>query len=310
MITAWAVTTGEAGMRTQARGLARSVADLVVEKTAPVGLIEQIFWRGPDKQFAPPWPDILVTCGRRSALFSIRLRKLSGEKMLAVHIQDPRAHSEKFDLIVAMEHDRIVEGGNVIKVPTALHDVTSERLRAAADGWARRMAAHGRPLAAVMVGGSTARQAFTAQHGARLLAGLNRLRTAGISLAITPSRRTPDTVRAQLLDAFAGDPGVYQWDLTGENPYLGLLGLADRLVVTSDSVSMISEALATDHPVEVFDFGTEHYGRFLDRVVARGWARRFEGDPSPPPPREPINSTDAAAARVRAIFQKRTGVVG
>ncbi len=310
MITAWAVTTGEAGMRTQARGLARAVAEEVVEQTAPAGLIEQMFWRGPDDRFAPPWPDILITCGRRSALFSIRLRKLSGAKMLAVHIQDPRAKPNEFDLIVAMEHDRIAAGGNVIKVPTALHDVTPERLRTAADGWARRMTARGRPLAAVMVGGSTARQAFTAQHGARLLVGLKRLRTAGISLAITPSRRTPAPVREQLRTAFAGDPHVYQWDMTGENPYLGLLGLADRLVVTSDSVSMISEALATGHPVEVFDFGTEHYGRFLDRVVSRGWARRFEGDPNPPLLHEPINATDAAAAAVRELLQIRTGVVG
>ena len=45
--------------------------------------------------------------------------------------------------------------------------------------------------------------------------------------------------------------GGWVWDFTGENPYFGILALADMLVVTQDSVSMISEAAATAVPVTV-----------------------------------------------------------
>lgn len=161
-----------------------------------------------------------------------------------------------------------------------------------------------------MIGGSTARQAFSLEHARRLLSGLRRLRAAGVSLAITPSRRTPGPVADLLQNEFSGDPLVFQWDMTGDNPYRGLLGLADRLVVTSDSVSMISEALATQHPVEIFDFGTAHYGRFLERMIAHGWTRRFEGAPELPAPRAAVNATRDAAAAVQALLQARTGASG
>jgi mitochondrial fission protein ELM1 len=310
MITAWAVTTGETGMRTQARGLARAVADRVTEKTAPRGWLQRWFDAKTGDPFEPPWPDVLITCGRRSARFGMALRKRMPANVLAVHIQDPRAPATAFDLIVAMEHDRIPIGHNVIKVATALHDLTPASLAAQADAWRERLAGYGRPLTGVMIGGSTARQAFTLRHGRRLLASLRRLRAAGISLAIIPSRRTPEAVDALLREAFAADPKVFHWDLTGDNPYRAVLALSDRLVVTSDSVSMISEALATPNPVEIFDFGTAHYGRFLKRMTDGVGARRFEGDALPPPPRPPVNATDHAAAAVKALLQARTGMVG
>jgi mitochondrial fission protein ELM1 len=310
MITAWAVTTGEAGMRTQARGLAMAVADRVIEKTAPKGWPRRWFDAGTTDAFEPPWPDVLITCGRRSARFGIALRKRMPANVVTVHIQDPRARATAFDFIVAMEHDRIPDGGNVFKVATALHDLTPASLAEAADAWRDRLAAYGRPLAGVMIGGSTARQAFTPNHAGRLISDLKRLRAAEISLAIIPSRRTPDAVNQMLRQAFVADPQVFVWDLTGDNPYRAVLAVADRLVVTSDSVSMISEALSTSSPVEIFDFGTVHYGRFLQRVTERGWARRFEGDAAPPPPRPPVNATRDAAAAVTALLQARTGAVG
>lgn len=310
MITAWAVTTGEAGMRTQARGLAAALADLVIEKTAPRGWLQRRFATEGADAFEPPWPDVLITCGRRSAQFAVALRKRMPAATLAVHIQDPRAPVGAFDLIVAMEHDRIPAGLNVIKVATALHDLTPARLAEAADAWRGRLSPYGRPLAGVLIGGSTSRQAFTLKHARALLAGLSRLRAAGVSLAIVPSRRTPEVVNSLLRQAFAFDPKVFHWDMTKDNPYRAVLALADRLVVTSDSVSMISEALATPCPVEIFDFGTAHYGRFLERMTDGFGARRFEGEVAPPAPRAPTNATDEAAAAVKALLQARTGRVG
>ncbi|MEO8926280.1 MAG: mitochondrial fission ELM1 family protein [Caulobacteraceae bacterium] len=309
-ITAWAVTTGEAGMRTQARGLAQAVAGTVIEKTAPA----RWPWGAKgakDDRFEPPWPDLLITCGRRSVPLSIALRKRAGGQMITVHIQDPRADAAAFDLVVAMEHDRIAAGPKVIKVATALHDLTPAKLAAAAARWRDRFEALGGPLVGVSIGGTTRRGAFTLAHGRDLIDGLQRLRReAGASLAVTPSRRTPPATRALLRNAFGDDPGVFLWDMTGDNPYRAILALADRLVVTGDSVSMISEALATGHPVEVFDLGFARYAPFLDGLIARGLVRRFVGEPIPRHAANPMNATAEAAAAVRGLLQARTGVVG
>jgi uncharacterized protein len=308
-ITAWAVTTGEDGMRTQARGLAQAVAARVIEKTTP----PRWPWspRGETRDsFEAPWPDVLITCGRRSTALSVALRKASGGRIVTVHIQDPRTSPAAFDLVVAMEHDRIAAGPNVIKVATALHDLTLEKLAAAAALWRDRFEALGRPLVGVAIGGTTRGNVFTLEHGQELIDALKRLRRgAGASLAITPSRRTPPAVNALLQEAFGDDPRVLLWDLAGENPYRGILALADRLVVTGDSVSMVSEALSTPHPVEVFDLRFARYAAFLEGLFERGLARRFEGSLAPPPPTDPVNATIDAAQAVRNLLQARTGVV-
>jgi len=304
-LTAWAVTTGEMGMRTQARGLAEAVAEEVTEVT-----VERAWpWRR--ERPSPPWPDVMVSCGRRSARWALAAHKQSDGAMLAVHVQDPRRDADAFDLIVAMEHDDIPAGGNVIKVATALHDLTPAKLAAAADAWAGRLAPLGGPLTGVAIGGDLRGRAFSPADGARLISGLKRVKDGtGGALAITPSRRTPVEMIAQLKETFAGDPRVFLWDLAGDNPYRAILASSDRLVVTSDSVSMVSEALATPHPVEVLDLGFSRHASFIQELVDRRLVRRFEGDPTPPATTGPVNATLEAAQAVQALIQARTGVSG
>ena len=308
-LTAWAVTTGEAGMTTQARGLAAAVADVVMEKT--VGARTLWPWRksATTDDLAPPYPDIVVSCGRRAASQAVRVKRASGGRTVIVHVQDPRTDRAAFDLIVAMDHDRLAARGNVVKVATALHDLTADTLAAAGREWQGRFARLPRPLAGVIVGGDVRGRRFTPQDAADLIAKLVRLRAGG-GLAVTPSRRTPQTVLDALTAAFAGDPGAWVWDRRGDNPYRAILALSDRLAVTGDSVSMISEAISTPLPVEVFDLAIPRYRAFVAGLVASGRVRRFAGDLAPPPAGEPVDATRTAAAAVRALLQTRTGVSG
>ncbi len=319
----WFITTGEAGYRTQARGLARALSgaarEWVVSPRAPWRwlpgrLAAPFVLNGLDRAAdrpAPPWPDLVVTCGRKAAAVSIAIREASRGRTLTVHIQNPLTTLSAFDLVVAMPHDGIA-GPNVISTPTALHDVTPMRLAEAAETWRDRLSPDGRPVLGVLLGGSTRRQPFSAHQAERLLAGVSRVREAtGARLAVTPSRRTPPEVRALLTGRLAGDESAFVWDGRGDNPYLGILAVSERIVATSDSVSMISEALATPAGVEVFGGdGGRRQGAFVARLIAEGFVRRFEGDPSAPPARAPIDATAAAAQTVRALLAARTGVSG
>src|SRR5947209_20633280 len=124
-------------MRTQARGLAQAVAGAVVEKIVTVrwpwswfragspGVLAGVDTTAGDA-LAPPWPDLIVTCGRRSSILGVAVKAAAGGKPLLVHVQDPLTDPRRFDLIVAMAHDDIA-APNVIKVRTALHDMTAER---------------------------------------------------------------------------------------------------------------------------------------------------------------------------------------
>ena len=185
----WFMTTGEAGYRTQARGLARALSpaaarEWVVDLRAPWRAGCPAHWPRPSPSCGldpardrpgPPWPDVLVTCGRRATGLSIAIRRASQGRCASVHIQNPLTTLSAFDLVVAMDHDRLA-GPNVISVPTALHDVTAERLAVAADLWRERLAPDRRPLIGVLLGG-----AVDAEPVERLLSGL---------VARAPSGRT------------------------------------------------------------------------------------------------------------------------
>ena len=315
--TAWYVTTGEAGFRTQARGLAGAVAENLRELTVdlrspwrllPGGVVAPFAFAaltaGSDRP-APPWPDLVVSCGRRATAVAIAVRRASGGRTLGVHVQNPLTAASAFDLVVAMDHDGL-SGPNVLTVPTALHDVTPARLSAAADIWRGRLAQGDGRLAGVLLGGTTRHHPFTPETAGALIDGLAAMRAAGWRVAITPSRRTPEPVLTALTTRFAGDGGVYIWDRSGENPYLGILALSDRIVATSDSVSMVSEALATPHPVEVFGAaGGARHGLFLKGLFEKGLVRQFAGDHASGKAGGPIDSTAIAAAAVRRLLEAR-----
>ena len=309
---AWSLTSGEAGMRTQARGLAAAVARRVVETQTPgrndlLAQLRAIAGRPDMTGLTPPWPDLLVTCGRRTVPYALRVRRLSGGRTRLVHVQDPRANRSAFDLIVAMDHDRIPAGGNVIKVGTALHDLTTKVLAEEKECWRDRFEPLGE-FAGVILGGSLRGRDFTISDGLRLIEGLRTMVAgSGLGLAITPSRRTSRDIRALVTGAFEGDPSVFFWDGKGQNPYRAILGGARRIVVTGDSVSMISEAISTRAPVDVMDLGFPRHAGFLQRLVDLGRVRRFTGDPEAPASARPINATEMAAEAVRQRLSPASG---
>jgi mitochondrial fission protein ELM1 len=132
---------------------------------------------------------------------------------------------------------------------------------------------------AVLVGGSNGRFRLEQAQGAALatqLAGMMNRDRPG--LALTPSRRTSQAVRRVLADTLV-PLGAYVWDMTGENPYFGLLALADVIVATVDSISMVSEAVATHAPVLLADLPgrSSRIGRFRRALLDEGRVRPYAG---------------------------------
>ena len=125
------------------------------------------------------------------------------------------------------------------------------------------------------------------------------MRRDKVGVMVTPSRRTDPAVTALISDAIT-PLGGWVWDGTGENPYFGMLALADLIVVTQDSVSMISEAAATTAPVLVAELPgrSRRQGLFLQLMRDEGRVRLFDGRFSPWRV-TPLNDTQEAAAVMR-----------
>src|SRR5262249_15039992 len=122
------------------------------------------------------------------------------------------------------------------------------------------------------------------------------------SLLVTPSRRTGEENLRILKDKLADVPH-FLWEGEGDNPYFGLLGLADFLVTTSDSVNMISEAASTGKPVYVVHLpgGSRKFDRFHEQMRADGIVRDF-GDALELYSYAPLNDMTTVVARVKALF--------
>lgn len=292
-----------AGLQAQALGLAEAcgLAPDVISLTPrwPWSRVPARLWLEPlgavGLDAAPP-DGMVFTAGGKAAIVGAALRRMGRQ---AVQVQHPRINPDRFDLVVVNRHDRL-SGPNVIITRTALHRASPERLAQAAAEWAPRFAHLPKPRVAVLVGGSNGRFRLGAPEGVALARALAQLITREkIGLMVTPSRRTDPEVRETLTRSLR-PLGAYVWDMTGANPYFGMLATADLILVTIDSVSMISEACATSAPVLVIEQPgkSRKINQFVSDLESDGRIRRFAGGLDFWPV-APLDDTPLAAAEVR-----------
>lgn len=308
----WLAHDGKAGNLSQLDGLGQALGEACrhVRATAeaPWSKLPPGLWRGAvagrllaGEPLAPPWPAIVIGAGRRTARAVLWIKAAGGGAPFAIQIQDSGVAPARFDLVTVPRHDRL-RGPNVVVTEGAIHRVTAAALAAARAAWAPRLADLPAPRIAVLVGGSNRAYRMTEAAAAGIADGALALAaaTAG-GLMVTVSRRTGPAAEAVLRARLAG-PAVRFWDGTGENPYLGYLALADRIVVTADSVSMLSEAAATGRPVHVAEMagGTAKFDRFHECFRSLGITR-----PLTAPPENWSYDPPDDAARVAAAVRAR-----
>lgn len=294
----------------------------------------------------PPWPELVITAGRRNEPVARWIRQAANDpgQVKLVHIGRPWAPLDAFDLIITTPQYALPQRANVLHTEAPMHRISPQRLAEAAALWRPRLADLPEPWIAVMLGGHVGRWTFDESATATLAGAADAMAAAaGGSLLISTSARTPVAV----IDTFARTLSVphrlYQWRADDpDNPYLGFLALAQRIIVTSDSMSMLVEAIATTKPVLIFDLATGsgskrplmapsaptderivpsmralvwHLGRLLGpRQLARDVMTVHHGQvaagragwlgaPRPDEaPPSPLRDTDRAAAAVRALF--------
>jgi len=213
----------------------------------------------------PPWPDLVISAGRKNEPIArwIRARaakdagRTSGRRVRLIHIGRPWARPSTWDLVITTPQYRLPRDPNILHNETPLHRVTRARLDEAARAWEARVAHLPRPRIAVLAGGNSGPYPFNRASGERLARELNALvGELGGSLLVTTSKRTLDETTEALFEGIAVPSMRYRWKKGDpDNPFFGFLGLADRVVVTADSVSMMTEACATGRPVYLYDTG-------------------------------------------------------
>ena len=299
----WLVCEDLGGLRSQARGLAE-VAGIAAEERLftprfPWSALAPRMWPAPARVagLSAPYPGLLIGCGGNAAAVLASLRG----KARGVIIQHPRMDPRRFDLVITAPHDRLT-GANVFVARTALHGMTP-RLPAECAIWEPRFAHLRRPLVSVLVGGSNGRFRLDVPVAEAIAADLRTMmREDKVGLALTPSRRTAPEVRAVFRRVLEPE-GAYVWDMTGENPYVGMLASSDAILVTEDSVSMVSEAVATSVPVMTIGLPgkSRRIREFTQGLIDAGRVRPYRGRLELWPV-EALDDTAAAAEAMRRRF--------
>ena len=260
MSAPWTVTDGRAGNVRQAVALASA---LRLGSHRPLQLQPRAPWRWASPRCLPGAatgygeafatlatepPALAIGCGRQAAA-ALRVLRARGSRV--VQILDPRIAARHWDLLVVPAHDRL-RGGNVLTLLGSLNPVDDDWLAWGRAAFASFSTLPG-PRTALLVGGPTPLAPWDEAAMVGVFRALaEQLRSEGGSLLATTSRRTPPALADILRATFADLPHVIWGDGgDGVNPYAGLLGWANRVVVSPDSVNLLSEACATRMPVAV-----------------------------------------------------------
>ncbi len=308
----WTITDGRAGNVRQAVALASALRlggqqRLQLHPRAPWRWLTPRLMPGAAQGFGPAFaqlvntrPGLAIGCGRQAAG---ALRLLGRHGTRTVQILDPRISTRHWDVLVVPEHDQL-RGENVLTLLGSLNPVSDDWLALGRAAFSSFEQLPG-PRTALLLGGPTEHAPWQEQDIEPLLQQLAaRIRAQGGSILATTSRRTPRPVTDALLRAFDDVPGVIWSDGgDGSNPYAGLLGWADRILCTPDSVNLLSEACATRVPVGVL-LGQRAQARMAHfQAALRERGRLLDGlavlDAGPLQPVEPLRETERVAAEVR-----------
>lgn len=310
--TCWVVTNGMAGFEMQAVGVAEALGlTPVLKRVRPVAPYKWLAPWGPaapDPAIAPPWPDLVIASGRQSIPYARAIKRRSGGRTCVAILQNPKVDPARFDCVWAPAHDRL-EGPNTLSTLTAPNRITPERLAADRDRLATRYAALPERKVAVVIGGPNKVYTLTPDDMRRIAAQLRALaEREKVGLMITTSRRTGADATGILKRELAGVPhDLYDAlnDPPGDNPYPGMLGLAEATIVTCDSHNMVGEAASTGRPVYVIelDGGSPKFRRFLDALYVNGVARQFDGLLETWS-YAPLNATQEIAAAIAAAYAR------
>lgn len=288
----WLIDAYRAGERGQVRALAQTLASVPgwTLEILPLEYRTAVVWphvfgassllgisARSAQQLRAPWPDLVITCGVRNEPVCRWLRRQSGGKTRYVHVGRPWGPLDQFDLVITTPQYRVPAYPNVLNNTLTLHQLDATSLQRAGEQAALRYAGLPEPYINVNLGGDSGPFTLGPNACRRLAKEASALAKArAASLLISTSARTPkaavDAMEAELSVPYS----LYRWRAgDADNPYLGMLGLASEIIVTADSIAMLSEACATGKPVHMFDLGgmrpghdTAQDARFTARLYA------------------------------------------
>ena len=251
------LTQGMHGMISQVEGLAKALDIDYVHHTVELNnfwklfppkltpISQSVFKKINSKDF-----DVIISCGRKSVIPSIYLKKNSSKKVTNIHIQDPKVNLNNFSYVIAPEHDEL-DGGNVFSTKGAMHYLSRKEIEDNSDYLKNRLDTN-KEYFLLILGGPTKHYDYSDENILNILDLFDNLISKNsLQGIVIPSMRTPKNIIELCKNKLSTNSLII--DNVDKKAYLSALSLAKYVAVTCDSTSMISEAALTGKPIYVAD---------------------------------------------------------
>ena len=277
------LTEGMHGMISQVEGLAKALdLDFMHErielnnfwKLIPPKLtpIQSFVFKNKIKQNF----NIIISCGRKSVIPSIYLKKKFKNKIMNIHIQDPKVSLDNFDFIVAPEHDGL-KGKNILTSKGAIHYLRNNELNENENYLKPKI--NKEKIVTLIVGGPNKYYNYNNNIIDEIFLKIKKnFIDKDYQLIFIPSMRTPQNIIDRANDTFDNNQIIIT--NVDKKAYLSSLKLAKHIVVTCDSISMISEAAMTGKPIYIAQMMTvkknDRFKKFFDLFKSLNIAKDLE----------------------------------
>ena len=251
------LTQGMHGMISQVEGMAKALnteySHKIVRLSFPWNLvppkftpISEIILKDKIYLTESEIPDLIISCGRKSVIPSIIIKK-KNPKVFTIHIQDPKVSLKNFDAIVAPEHDNL-KGDNIYNSKGAIHYITEVEINKARQYLVNKIKSE--KIVSLILGGPNKYYGFNSDQIINIFSQIKSIFVSdGYKVIIIPSMRTPkETIDLAIKEMGSCGHVVNKVD---KQAYLSAYALANYVVVTCDSTSMISEAATSGKPIFV-----------------------------------------------------------
>jgi len=219
---------------------------------------------------------IIISCGRKSVIPSVALKKRLGNQIFNIHIQDPKVSFKHFDLIISPEHDNI-RGDNVLTTQGSIHYLTKKEIT---DNSKYLEIEKGKKqIVTFVIGGPNKYYNFSEEQIHFIFNKIKTLFTPDkFKIVVIPSYRTPESIIKKAFNTFSINHHVVK--NIDKKAYLSSLAIADYIIVTCDSTSMISEAAVTGKPVYMAmmkpNKSIKRFKNFYDKFKELGIAKELK----------------------------------
>ena len=249
--------------------------------------------------FKPPYPKIIISCGKSTAYYSKLIKQKTKNKIFSIFIQKPPISLSNFDVVISPKHDKC-KGLNVIETQGALTKINLKYIKNV--NKTKKPSILKQNFITVLIGGNSRHHKITKPILDKIIKNLKSIEEQKkIRIFILVSRRTGKKDYLYLKKNLISKNFIFVLPNSKKVSYLNALSFAKAIIVTSDSVSMVTEACSTGKPTYIIDIPTKskRFSLFIKNLIHLKLAYYLKDSISLKGKKKALNDIDKVVEKIK-----------